>query len=513
MSALSTLTSGRPLAARPSMPHRVAASLLATLLLVPAPLLADEAPPPPPNPSVPPPPPVRSWGEIREITLEEAYELALAGNPDLAMAEARLAQARVIRLRVAAGLQPFVNAGASYAHTNTEAVLSFGPLIQGYTDYQLYANGLQPQPLPSECPDPPYEGCEGLVALNDILTEEIVIQPQDSYSFQAQAVWQIGNARSIPLLRVAGQTIRAAEQSTEWITREILFGVSQAYYGLYTLQQVVGVSERFRESKARHVDLARARLAAGQVSAAEVMRAEVELSQAQRQLREMQQSLHGAAAEFAVLLGSPNVELRAAAPPPRVPLAGTSAQRVEAALASRPDVQAAEAQVAAARASVTDARLAFLPTFNVNGSYRWSNAAGFVGQNDIWTVGAGASWSVWDGGMHIADALEAKQRLIQAEESLRKLKMQVAKEIEVADSNVEQGEVNLRTTQEELALARRTYDQVVALYEAGLATSLELRDAEIFVSNAELNLVRSTLAVDLSLLARERAAGEFRPAP
>jgi len=51
----------------------------------------------------------------------------------------------------------------------------------------------------------------------------------------------------------------------------------------------------------------------------------------------------------------------------------------------------------------------------------------------------------------------------------------------------------------------------VALFEAGRATSLELRDAQLLVTASELNRVRSSLALDQSRLALKRAVGDFMP--
>ena len=451
-----------------------------------------------------------SWGPVKEITLDEAWSLAKEGSPDLEVARHRLAQALLIRRRVAAGLQPFINLGASYTRNSTEATLNLGPLITSYTDYQLYANGLYPAPLPESCADPNDEACAGLVALGEVLSEEIVIQPEDAYGWSASAVWQVGNARSISQGKLASAAVGAATYGTEWAERELMFGVAQAYYGIFSLQQLVGIAEEQVASRERHLELAKARFAAGQVAAVEVNRAEVDCMRARRQLVDTRESLHEGAAELAVLLGSPGVELRVAAPPHPDEVTGGD-EVVEAALSSRPDVQAARKQVTVAHAKLLDARLALLPTVALNANYRWSNAAGFTGENGVWAAGATASLALWDGGLRLADAAEARHEIAVAEANLNKLEMGVRKDVEVARSRLSQSQVAWETSRDELALAKRTYEQVVALYEAGMATALELRDAEQLVTSSEVAELRAAMAVDLNRMAVQRAAGEFNP--
>lgn len=446
----------------------------------------------------------RNWGPLQTLTLTEAYELALQNNPDLKVAQSRLQQSRLLIGRAYAMLQPMVSAGASYTRNSTEATLDFGALVDGvlagamaYTDYQLYVNGLTPQPLPDTG-----ETEE---------SEPVVIQPLNALGFQAQAQWGLFNARTIPLYQMAKETVRASESGTEFARRELLYALSQLYYNLYSSQQVVEVTTRLLESRQRNYKLAQVRFSAGQLSPTDVVRAEVEVAQAVRQLRESHQLVHTVSSELALLLGKEGVELRAVKPESRTELSAELTALVDEAMGNRLDFRASKSQVKAAQHVVTDSTLEFLPTVALTANYRWSNAGGFTGENGTWAVGAAANIPIWDGGLRIYQLQENKLKLRQAQETLHKLELQIRKEVQVAQSNVEQAKINLEASEQELRLARKTYDAVSKAYEAGMATSLELRDAELLVTNAEFGRVRTGLALDLSVLALERAVGRFAP--
>lgn len=446
----------------------------------------------------------KHWGPLQTLTLTEAYDLAVQNNPDLKVAQSRLQQSRLLIGRAYAMLQPMVSAGASYTRNSTEATLDFGELVDGilsgamaYTDYQLYVNGLQPQPLPDTG-----ETEE---------SEPVVIQPLNAYGFQAQAQWGLLNARTIPLYNMAKETVRASEAGTEFARRELLYALSQLYYNLYSSQQVVDVTTRLLESRQRNLKLAQVRLSAGQVSPTDVVRAEVEVAQAVRQLRESHQLVHTVSSELAVLLGKEGVELRAVKPESRTELSAELSALVDEALSNRLDFKSSRSQVKAAQHVVTDSTFEFLPTVALTANYRWSNSGGFTGENGTWAVGAAANIPIWDGGLRILQLQENKLKLMQAQEGLHKLELQIRKEVQVAQSNVEQAKINLEASEQEVRLARKTYDAVSKAYEAGMATSLELRDAELLVTNAEFSRVRTSLALDLSFLALERAIGRFAP--
>lgn len=464
------------LAAEPSAKAPEAAS--------PSYLVMDEA-------SVP-----RNWGPERSVSLEQAFELALEKNPDLHIAQSRLEQSKLMLNRAVALLQPMVSLGANYTRNSAESVLDFGSIVEGvaaYTNYQLMANGLTVFPVPEDDSEP------------------VVIQPLNAYGFSANASWGILNARTIPLFKATLAAIEASEEGTKFAKRELLYAVAQLYYNLYGTQQVVEVSKRVLESRQRHLKLTQVRLAAGQLSQTDIVRSEVEVAQGVRQLRESHQLVHNVAAELAVLLGLEGVELRVQAPTPRTVDTSSFEALVESALAGRPDLKSTRAQLVAARSNVLDSQLDFLPTIALTGRYNWSNAGGFSGENGTWAVGAVASLPIWDGGLKLATVKENKLKLYQTQESLNKLELQVRKEIQVAQSNVAQSQLNLAAADQELRLARRTYEAVEKSYEAGLATSLELRDAELLITSAELNRVRTNLSLELSILGLERAVGRFEP--
>lgn len=158
--------------------------------------------------------------------------------------------------------------------------------------------------------------------------------------------------------RAADEAARAARFDLDEAHRQLRLALAQAYYGLKSAQEAAGFAAADAEALARMLEAARLRLKAGDVARADVSRIEVDAGQADNVLRQARADRETAQLALAALLAreADAPRLEAVDPWPALGGAEVPADRVEAAVAGRPDVLAAAARLESAEARFAGAR-------------------------------------------------------------------------------------------------------------------------------------------------------------
>ena len=367
-----------------------AAVLLAGCSLVPA------APDVAAEPDLPaawsgPPPPAGTgasaawWQSFDDPQLSSLVARSLQSNTDILGAQAALRQARALRDVAAAGLQPTLSASASAA-LGTSGGTSTGNRFQAGLD----------------------------------------------------AGWELdlfGERRSA--LDSSEASARASAASLGSLQVSIAAEVALSYITLRSAQARLAIASENLDTQLQTLQITEWRARAGLLSALEVEQSRGAAAQTQAQLPALQTSTLQAAHALAVLTGQPPAALAAlvaqAAPVPRA--AATLALDIPAqTLRQRPDVRAAEAQVLAAQARVSQAYAARYPNFRLGGSLGLSALAlGSLGSSALATsLLASVSLPLWDGGAARAQVQAQQAALEQARASYRGTVLAALKDVEDA---------------------------------------------------------------------------------
>jgi NodT family efflux transporter outer membrane factor (OMF) lipoprotein len=183
------------------------------------------------------------------------------------------------------------------------------------------------------------------------------------------------------------------------------------YFGLREADAEIALDQAMVDGNRRTTDITRNRVNAGTVARSVLLQAETQLANAQAELSAAQQQRATFEHAIAVLVGEapgnfslPSAAWISTAPaiPPGVP--STLLQR-------RPDIAAAERQMAAANAQIGIARAAYFPSLTLNGSYGYASSAlqGLFGaSNNLWSYGLSAAETLFDGGARKAQVKGAR---------------------------------------------------------------------------------------------------------
>ena len=268
------------------------------------------------------------WDALGDPLLSELEQRASATNRDVAVAEARLREARARRSSARAGLFPTSSAGGGVARTRSTGA-AFG--------------GITP---PSET--------------------------RERYDVSFDASWEIDLFGG---LRRGAEAARADFAASAENLRAVRIGiaaeVAQAYAETRALQRRLALADENVRAQSETLALTRWRSEAGLTTALDVEQARANLEQTRAALPQIRTSLAAATARLAVLVGEPpgalDAQLAAPAPvptPPQLVAVGVPAE----ALARRPDVARAERQLAAETARIGVAKAQALPRVSLSGS-------------------------------------------------------------------------------------------------------------------------------------------------
>lgn len=479
------------------MRARVVAPLAAALLAACA-VGPDYAPPPSASPDawaaeLPPGAEVQAdeavlahwWTAFGDPELEALVAAAVAGNRDLAAAQARVREARALRAVAAAGNWPSLDLGVDATRTHRSAnAFPAGPVG---TTSDLYGVGLD-------------------------------------------STWELdlfgGVQRAV---EAADADLAAAREDQRAVLVSLLGEVGLAWVDARAARRRLAIARDALAAQGETAELTRARRDAGLSNDLDVARAEALVAGTRASLPAFQEQLAraghrldvltgGAPGATAALLGDVS---RVPPPPARVPLGLPSDL-----LRRRPDLRRAERELAAATARVGVAQADRWPRFTLTGALgRASQESGsvFESTSGFWALGVGLDWPLFSGGRLAAEEQAADAR---SEQALRAWEQSVLVALqETHDALTGFGrEQERRASLEQAAAAQREAAELAReRHAAGLSDFLEVLDAERSLLSAEdeLALSEQALAANVVRLYKalgggwqeEAAAGEVAPPP
>lgn len=445
------------------------------------------------------------------ITLEESFRLAESQNTDLAAARARLRQADELSRKAWSGYLPQISAQGTYTYNSVEAKL---PMPTGYAIRDLGMPTSAPQP-PNDPYDPSQPPGEGNLpgaptTLVQVPTdiEEVVVQRKHSVNGIVQLSQGIIVPQLWPAIRNANLAEKAAGLSVENARREILFATAQLYYGAEGLREAIDVQERLLTVNREREKDAQVRYQVGTVTKVALLRAQIERSRAEQDVQRTRNAYLSMKAALATVIARDD-QFEVTRPP--VPPAPPGLQQLFEAADSRPDLLAARTNLELAEGQKAAVWYEYAPSIVGFARYQRSNVKGFTNTFDTLMYGAQLSWNLFDGGLRESRLRENAAKVVETRNNLKGLELKVREDVTRALLDLESTRANVTKATEQVKLARESATLVNNAYEAGVATYLELVDANTSLNAAELNAISEELNAQLAVLKVAKAAGLFDP--
>jgi multidrug efflux system outer membrane protein len=300
----------------------------------------------------------------------------------------------------------------------------------------------------------------------------------------------------------------AAERAT---VLTLVSSVAASYLQLLELDQERAIAEQTLSSRKATLELARARYSQGLTSELDVRQFEAQVAAPAVTLAQTERAIATTEHNLDVLVGQA---------PTTIPRGGTLVDATHALkipdsipaalVARRPDVRQAERAYAAATARIGVADAARLPTLNLIGSL--GSQAGvpsnlFGNQTRVYQFGAGISFPLFDNGRLASLSAAARARAEQARASYEGVALNALREANDALAGVRTARDQAVAQATQANALRQALDLAELRYQAGLASYLDLLDAQRSLFSAELALSQAQLGELTAAVQLYRALG------
>jgi outer membrane protein, multidrug efflux system len=395
------------------------------------------------------------WRTFGNPELSDLIEKAHADNRDLAVAVARVMQARAQTTIQHAALFPQINAQAQALRSPSGRS---GQSISG----QSYSAG-----------------------------NSFDLTFGASYELD---LWGLAHGN----LRAANEGLKSARFAQQAVVLTVTANVANTYFSVLALRVRIAIASEEISAINGILDTINLRVSTGKASHLDLAQEQAQVESVEAQLPVLEEQELEARVALAVLLGEPpegfEVKTRN--------LDALHLPVVQAGLPSelllrRPDVAEAEAKLAAAHANLDAARAAFLPQLALTGNGGFAGSAINAllhGPNFAWDFGANLLQTVFDGGKLSGqkDLAQATQRALIA--SYQSAVLNAYADVENALGQVTNNSKAESHLGREVEAAREAFKISQLQYRQGAADLLTVLQAQQTLFSAEDQLAQTTLA-------------------
>lgn len=415
------------------------------------------------------------WRAFGDPQLGALVERALANNPDLGVAAARVREARAQERAAHAQLLPTLDASAGGARSRS--VNAFGTPV-----------------------------------------EQTAGQPQFVASYEIDLFGRLGDQ-----VAAARAGVQASEAARGAVRLGIASAVASGYIVLRALDARLEITRETLAARADAMRIARSRAAQGYSPMLEQRQAEAEYEATAQLVPQLQLAIARQEDALSQLTGDPPHAI-----PRGMPLASLTAPGVPEGLPSdllrrRPDIAQAEYQLAATDAALAAARKRFLPQIKLSGAAGAAISTLLSDPITIWSIGGSILAPLFQGGRIEAQAEGAAAQRDSAAFAYRRVALTAFREVEdnlAATRYLSLQLDRLRAQRTALADGLRL---ATNRYRAGYSSYLEQLDAQRGLLASELALIQTqadALTARVALYqamgggwSREDAVADRQPTP
>jgi outer membrane protein TolC len=419
---------------------------------------------------------VAQESQVLPLSMRRAIELAIApeGDTRVELAGELIAQGEARRRQARAALLPNLDSSISYQDV-TRNLRAFGiqfPTVPGLPPFSTFVG--------------PFGIFDARTSLGQTVLDVSAIRRYRSAQLAVQA---LRTGRDAARLQVTDQVVRS-------------------YLAALLAESRLETAKANLEQAERLFRLAERQKDAGTGVAVEVTRAQVQLAHERQRLLAASNERAKAHLNLLRALGlrlSTPIELTdRLSYQPVVPLSLEKA--LEAALRDRPDWKAQQERERAAAASHGAAKAESMPRLSAFADY--GSIGPEIGDSRATrSAGIALRLPLFDGGRRQALRAESASQWRSEQIRAKDLRQQIEMELRIAFDNLRSAELQTTAAEEGLRLAEREVEQAVRRYQAGVAGSLEVTDAQTRLARARDNRLAALFQHNLARLDLGTAMG------
>ena len=441
--------------------------------------------------------PAHWWTAFGDAELDSLIERALDGSPSIAVAASRIRQARTEEIRARAVGKPTVNATGNVSHLEFSKNAGLSSLARafggGSGDQSGGSTGNGSSPS------------TGIALPGSGIT---------TYAVGFDAQWELdlfgGGQRG-------AEAAVAATEAQLWNARDaavtLVAEIADAYFALRMDRQQIAILNEEIASQERAIEIPNHNAQVGLSPEIDVVRQRESLTQLRARVPQLEADARVRVHALGILIGKgPNaVSGELAGPLPELaPVPAVPAGLPSDLLRRRPDIRAAERNLAASTAQVGVAVADLYPKFSLTGIAELisTSLSSLFSTDSVQLQGtAAAMFPVLDWGTRKATVASREEDRTQAYYQYQMTVLQGLKDVEDALANIAAERQRNAALRSGVADAMRSESAVEAQYRTGLVSQSPLLDAQARVLQARENLVASDAQLRQQTAALFKALG------
>ena len=383
------------------------------------------------------------WRLFGDPALDALVEQALANNTDVAIAAARVREARAQEALARSQLFPSLDLGVGA--TRQRSISALGTP-----------------------------------------TTSTTVQPVFQAAYEVDLFGRIGNQ-----VEAARQGYLASQAARDAAALSVAAATATGYFTLRALDARLAIAQATETDRAEALRIARNRAEVGYTSDLELRQAEAEYQATAQLVPQLQLAIARQEDALSLLVGSnpaPVARGRAIGDIQRPALPGTLPSEL---VRQRPDIAQAEFTLAASDATLAAARAQFLPQIRLSGTAGAVLSSALGDPVAIWSIGGSVLEPIFNAGRNQANFDTAAARREQAAFTYRRTVLTAFREVEDNLAAVLRLREQLAALQAQRTALASALEHARNRYQAGYSPYLEQLDAQRALLTAELSLVQT----------------------
>ena len=317
-----------------------------------------------------------------------------------------------------------------------------------------------------------------------------------------------------PAHRFGKLSAAAAHLQRQFTIRETLFGVATAYYDVLKQERLVAVNRESLRLAGQQLEFAQKRANVGEVTRADVLRAQVAVETARRTLVESENVLEFNRNTLGNILNlAPNAPFRVAEPPDYPTTLPPFDDLLARAYAHREDLRVKEIAIEQDIALRGQVIGEYAPRVTAQFDSERSHTSGTSAQSNYdWQATVAVSVPFFTGGQREIDLRTANEQIAQTKLAREQAAKSVESEVKQAWLAVRSLQQTLKALHAQVVAAEQGYHDLEIQYREGTATSVDVLSALNDLNTARKDLAVETYGYQIALRNLEQVAGVFQQA-
>jgi outer membrane protein TolC len=449
----------------------------------------------------------------RDITLDDAVQIALRQNPSILTAEQEIKRTRGVVLEVQAQALPQVVATSDFAQVDKGYLtMGGGNSSSSSSSSSSSTSSTSGTSGGSSSGGGAASSSAGSSSGASAASANPMTQSWNVTVTASQLIYSGGEVAAA--IHIAKHTQDATIYSLRDVVDTVIANVRSQFYAVLLDRAIIKVQEENIALLGKELKDQQNRFEAGIVPRFNVLQAEVAVANARPQLIQARNDYNVAILNLARSLGI-NKETFVGSMPPVNPVGILTTdekpevlqQAIELARERRPFLKEQREQIVIQLENIKIALAGYQPKLSVDGGYEVRNNSASKQLDKVvygWFYGISGSWDVFDGGATYGRTKQAKAELEEAKTSYDDAVRQVDVEVEQAWDQVHESQDTIVSQEKAIEEAQEALRLAQERLTAGAGVQLDVLSAQVALTQARTTLVQAQYNYDIAMAQFDR---------